>query len=486
MTGPRLAREPEAQSGPPDDGVRRGRPLGAAGRRAILVLGDIVVVLGVTLVAVRFGAARSGWSSAGGALAVTFARWATVLVPLWLALAWANGLYDLRRLPDRAAAAVLSAKVSAQVLVVWAVAYFVPPPWTLVRHVAVVFALAAAVVMPAWRALCAEVLGWPAFRRRVIVVGAGRAGRALLGAIREAAPREFDVVGFVDDDPALGGGDVDGVPVVADRGGLVAAAARLGVSEVVMAVTRDAHGALLAALMDAQERGLRVTPMPVLYEAVTGRVPVEHVGDHWAVALPLSPPGAAGLYPLAQRTVDLAFAVAGFALLAVVLVVAGPAIRLTSPGPVFYRQRRVGRNGRPFTLYKLRTMVDEAEPEGPVWAAEDDPRATGVGRWLRRTRLDELPQVINLVRGEMSVVGPRPERPAFVASLAERIPFYRARHAVRPGMTGWATIHQGYARSLDDALLKLQYDLYYIKHQSVALDLYILVRTVAAVVRGER
>lgn len=181
---------------------------------------------------------------------------------------------------------------------------------------------------------------------------------------------------------------------------------------------------------------------------------------------------------------DLAFATLGFGLLAAVLTVAGPLIRLTSPGPVFYRQRRVGRNGRPFTLFKLRTMVDEAEPEGPVWAAEDDPRVTAVGRWLRRSRLDELPQVINLARGEMSVVGPRPERPAFVAALAARIPFYRARHAVRPGMTGWATIHQGYARSLDDALVKLQYDLYYIKHQSVALDLYILVRTVAAVVRG--
>lgn len=288
-TSGRGADGPAAGGGGP-----RHRPLGAGGRRAILVLGDVAVVLLVTLVAVRFGAARSGWPSTPGALAVTYARWAMALVPLWLILAWANGLYDLRRLPDRAAATVLSIKVSAQVLLVWAVAYFFPPPWTLVRHVAVFFALAAAVVMPAWRALCAEVLGWPAFRRRVLVVGAGRAGRALVGAMRGAAPREFDVVGFVDDDPALQGGVVDGVPIVADRTSLVAAAARLGVSETVMAVTRDAHGALLGALMDAQEQGIRVTPMPVVYEAITGRVPVEHIGDHWAVALPLSPPGRRG------------------------------------------------------------------------------------------------------------------------------------------------------------------------------------------------
>jgi lipopolysaccharide/colanic/teichoic acid biosynthesis glycosyltransferase len=156
-------------------------------------------------------------------------------------------------------------------------------------------------------------------------------------------------------------------------------------------------------------------------------------------------------------------------------------VRLTSPGPLFLRQTRVGRGGRPFTLFKLRTMVVDAEPDGPVWAAPDDPRITPVGRWLRRSRIDELPQVLNIARGEMSLIGPRPERPAFVDALAERIPFYRARHAVRPGLTGWATVHQGYAASEEEAMRRLQYDLYAIKHQSPWLDARILLATVGQV-----
>jgi exopolysaccharide biosynthesis polyprenyl glycosylphosphotransferase len=473
---------PELTDTPSTTAARRV-PLGSAARKAILVGGDVAVLVAVVALALWVGGLRSHWDWSGGAFGRDLARWALVLVPLWLVLAWANGLYDLRRAPDRWTAAVLAAKASGQILILWAIVYFIPPPWTLVRHVTIFFALGAAVAIPIWRLLYAGVVSRPAFRRRVLVVGAGRAGRALVAAIQTEAPHLVDIAGFADDDPALGDAVVDGVPVVTDRAQLVETALRLGVDELVLAVTRDAHGDLLAALLDAQEQGIQVTPMPVLFEAITGRVPVEHIGDHWAVALPLNPPAVRGLYPLARRGFDLACALVGLIALVPLLVAAAPLIRRGSPGPVFYRQLRVGRGGRPFMLVKLRTMVVDAEPEGPVWAALDDPRVTRVGRWLRRTRLDELPQALNVLRGEMSVVGPRPERPAFVATLAEAIPFYRARHAVRPGLTGWATIHQGYARSTGDALLKLQYDLYYIKHQSLFLDAYILLRTVAAVLR---
>jgi lipopolysaccharide/colanic/teichoic acid biosynthesis glycosyltransferase len=158
-------------------------------------------------------------------------------------------------------------------------------------------------------------------------------------------------------------------------------------------------------------------------------------------------------------------------------------VRLDSDGPVFYRQTRTGKGGAAFLLWKLRTMRVDAEREGPQWAGASDPRVTRVGRWLRRTRLDELPQALNVLRGDMSVVGPRPERPEFVTRLAQTIPFYRARHAVRPGITGWAAVQQGYAGSDEEALIRLQYDLYYIKHQSVLLDAYILLRTVTTVLR---
>ncbi len=439
---------------------------------------------GVVALALWFGGLRSGWDWSGGGFGRDLGRWAAVLVPLWLGLAWAGGMYDLRRVADRWTAVVLATKVSGQMLLLWAVLYFIPPPWTLVRHVAIAFALGAAVAVPLWRRVYAGVVSRPLFRRRMLIVGAGRAGRALLAAIRSDAPHLVDAVGFCDDDPALAGTLVDGLPVVADRGDLVAAAGRLGVDELVLAITRDAHGELLRALLDAQEQGLQITPLPVLFEAITGRVPVEHIGDHWAVALPLGPLAARGPFRLVKRAFDLGLGIIGLLILAPLLVVVAPLIHLESAGPVFYRQVRVGRGGRLFTLYKLRTMRLDAESEGPVWATPDDPRATRLGRWLRRTRLDELPQAINILAGDMSLVGPRPERPAFVAELAAVIPFYRARHAVRPGLTGWATIHQGYARSTEDALLKLQYDLYYIKHQSLLLDAYILLRTVAAVWRG--
>jgi lipopolysaccharide/colanic/teichoic acid biosynthesis glycosyltransferase len=223
--------------------------------------------------------------------------------------------------------------------------------------------------------------------------------------------------------------------------------------------------------------------MPVLYEDLTGRVPVEHIGDHWEVALPLDAAEGRGVYRVLRRGGDVLLALLGGVVLLLVLLPVALFYRRESPGPVLYRQLRVGRGGRPFMLLKLRTMVDDAEPDGPVWARPDDPRVTRLGRWLRRTRLDELPQVVNILRGEMSVVGPRPERPEFVAELAQEIPFYRARHVVRPGLTGWASIHMGYAASAEEALEKLQYDLYYIKHQSPALDLYIMLRTVGVMLR---
>jgi lipopolysaccharide/colanic/teichoic acid biosynthesis glycosyltransferase len=162
------------------------------------------------------------------------------------------------------------------------------------------------------------------------------------------------------------------------------------------------------------------------------------------------------------------------------------AIKIESPGPVFYRQDRIGQGGRVFRLYKFRTMVPHAEPHGPQWAQEDDARVTRVGRVLRRLHLDELPQALNLLRGEMSLIGPRPERPEFVSELEGVISFYRARHAVRPGITGWAQVNYRYGRSVEDALIKLQYDLYYIKHASVVLDAVIFVRTLGRVLSLRR
>ncbi|MDP6369653.1 MAG: sugar transferase, partial [Planctomycetota bacterium] len=185
-----------------------------------------------------------------------------------------------------------------------------------------------------------------------------------------------------------------------------------------------------------------------------------------------------------KRAMDIVGAMVGLAITVVLLPVVALAIRLSGRGPVLYSQTRVGERGRRFRVHKFRTMATNAEDSGEaVWAAPTDQRATWVGRWLRASRLDELPQFWNVLRGQMSLVGPRPERPEFIARLQPSIPFYRARLLVRPGLTGWAQVKQGYAGSLGDSLVKLQYDLYYINHQSLYLDLLILLKTIGVVLR---
>jgi exopolysaccharide biosynthesis polyprenyl glycosylphosphotransferase len=219
--------------------------------------------------------------------------------------------------------------------------------------------------------------------------------------------------------------------------------------------------------------------MPVLYEQITGRVPIQYIGDYWDSALPLDHPVAGGIYPILKRGLDILGAAIGLALYAPLLPFIALAIYIDSPGPIFYRQERVGKGGRTFRLIKLRTMVPDAEKQGAVFAGEDDPRVTRVGRFLRRTRLDEFPQLINILRGEMSAVGPRPERPEHLKELEKEIPFHRVRLAVRPGMAGWAQVNYGYVSSVEDARLRLEYDLYYIKHQSLWLDVVIILRMMA-------
>jgi exopolysaccharide biosynthesis polyprenyl glycosylphosphotransferase len=231
--------------------------------------------------------------------------------------------------------------------------------------------------------------------------------------------------------------------------------------------------------MEGYEAGLTLTPMPLLYERITGRVPVEHVNQNWVVVFPIGGPSVFDVYPLLKRVMDIILALIGLAIFLLMLPFIALAIKLDSSGPIFYMQERTGKAGKPFRVIKLRTMVQDAEKRsGPLWAAKGDPRITTVGRFLRKSRLDEVPQIINVLRGEMSMVGPRPERPKFVEMLSEEIPFYNTRHVIRPGVTGWAQVKYRYGSSTYDSMVKLQYDLYYIRHRSLLLDLLILIRTV--------
>jgi exopolysaccharide biosynthesis polyprenyl glycosylphosphotransferase len=276
------------------------------------------------------------------------------------------------------------------------------------------------------------------------------------------------------------------VPVLGSHQELERLADTHHVDEIALAISARLPEPMLQRLMSCHEHGVRITPMPLIYERLTGKVAVEHIGTQWYVALPLQQRVGATALAAVKRLMDLAGGLLLSLLLLILIVPLALAIRLDSPGPIFYRQERLGRGGRVFRVYKLRSMRDDAEGDGEArWASAADPRITRVGAIMRRTRVDELPQIINVLIGDMSLVGPRPERPQFVEQLQRRIPFYRTRLAAKPGLTGWAQINYGYGSSAADALAKLQYDLYYLKHQSPWFDLLIMARTVAVVLRME-
>jgi exopolysaccharide biosynthesis polyprenyl glycosylphosphotransferase len=217
-----------------------------------------------------------------------------------------------------------------------------------------------------------------------------------------------------------------------------------------------------------------------VYEAYTGKIAVENLRPSWLVFS--SGFRKSRRLRATKRLLDVVVASVGLIVAMPVMLLVAIAVRLTSPGPAMYRQQRVGLDGRLFTIQKFRSMRQDAEANtGATWAARNDNRITRVGLFLRRTRLDELPQLWNVLIGDMSFVGPRPERPEFVTTLTQQIPFYRQRHVIRPGLTGWAQVRYSYGASVEDALEKLQYDLYYIKHLSIAFDVLVILATIKTV-----
>jgi exopolysaccharide biosynthesis polyprenyl glycosylphosphotransferase len=267
------------------------------------------------------------------------------------------------------------------------------------------------------------------------------------------------------------------LPILGSTEFLADGIARYRVTMLVLSLPQQLESRLLQVLMECVERGIQVVPMSALYEQLTGRVPVEHLQENWYVALPVHHRDHSPLWRFFKRVMDIVLAGIGLLALGAILPIIAIALLVDSRGPLFYTQPRVGKGGRLFRVYKFRSMRLDAEHGSAMWAQENDPRTTRLGRLLRATHVDELPQLLNVLRGEMSAVGPRPERPEFVRALAAAAPFYPLRHTVKPGMAGWALVKQGYASTPEDLLVRLQYDFYYIKHQSLWFDLLILCKT---------
>jgi exopolysaccharide biosynthesis polyprenyl glycosylphosphotransferase len=449
-------------------------------RRLVLMAGDLLAVVG----AVTF--ALGAWSfAAEEPLDVAFilprSYWYPVLAILWFILASVNDFYDLNLAAQRVASVQRLLLITFQLGVVYLIVFFVADQVALPRLFILYFAVALFVLVSVWRLVNPALIGWASAPRRVLIIGSDWAAATIIDVLKQDHSHPYEVCGIIAE-PDSGVGEVGGVPVVGGGADIPRLVRDFRIVELIVTSTRELDGDVFQGMMDAYEVGTLIVPMPILYERLTGRVPVEHVNNSWAVVLPIERTTFYRLYSFLKRMTDLLLAVPGLLISALIMPLIMLLIWVESPGAVIYSQVRIGQHGRPFRLYKLRTMVHDAErTTGAVFAQSHDPRVTGLGRFLRRVRLDEVPQLFNVLRGDMSLVGPRPERPEHIARLQASIPFYRTRHVVKPGLTGWAQVRFHYAASDHDALLKLQYDLYYIRHQSMLLDAAILVRTVGKV-----
>lgn len=363
------------------------------------------------------------------------------------------------------------------------VIYFLLPNWAIGRGVLTVHTLSVMVGLSAWRFLYSSVVVKSHTQRTAAVLGAGPGGRLLAETLAGMETSELRVTAFIDRRTELSGTDVAGVPVaLPDAGDLMGQLRSLGVHEIIVADREGWDEALIQRVLSARVDGIPVFEMARVFKRITGRVPVGYVDDAYF----LFGPG----FSLNQniwvrnffRLFDIGLASVGILLSLPLQLLTTLAVLTLNGRPVLFAQERLGKDEQPFVLYKFRTMVRDAEKRsGPQWSVEDDPRVTRLGRFLRRSRLDEMPQLWNVLKGEMSFIGPRPERKHFVDQLRKEIPFYSLRFTVRPGITGWAQVNYRYGASQEDAQRKLEYELFYIQEMSFFLNVLILAKTVQTV-----
>jgi sugar transferase (PEP-CTERM system associated) len=396
----------------------------------------------------------------------------------------AFGLYSLRQ---RAQLAGLALRVAVALLagfIITATLFYFVPVLFMGHGIVALAAIGGLCGVTVSRVIFSHVVDENVFKRRVLVYGAGESATAIAGLRRRADRRGFVVTGFV---PAHRAERAVALDRILDPGAsLVGLCERLNVVEVVVAMDDRRNGFPISELLKCRLAGIDVTELLTFLERETGRVRLDVLNPSWLIfgeGFRRDP-----LRLITSRLLDVTGSLAMLTLALPFIVLTALALKVQDGwgAPVLYRQRRVGLSGRPFNVLKFRSMCVDAERDGRArWAQQRDPRVTRVGSFIRKTRIDELPQLFNVLRGQMSLVGPRPERPEFVSELAERIPYYVERHCVKPGITGWAQLCYPYGSSEHDSLEKLQYDLYYVKNNSLLFDLAIMLQTAEVVVMGK-
>lgn len=463
-----------------------------AEQRAILLVGDFIASVAAMAGAIYFWYQYSLYRLLeSGISEVRAERLIQIDPPLWfylLPLVWLLLLiesYDVHKVADwRKTLRGIAVAPIVGLLGYSLLFTFNTDPNSLPRIAVGAFLVLASLLTLVWRAIFIRIYTSSGLMRRVLIVGAGKAARSLIDVYRKIQPPPFQLVGFIDDDPAKKSYAYQTLKVIGDSEHLLSLVEDYRISDLVIAINGEIKGETFQTILDTQERGVDIIRMPIMYEELTQRVPIEHLESDWVIRSFVDQVRVSGVYELAKRLMDILGGILGTLGLIGLFPFVSLAILAETGFPIFYSQSRLGKGAKLFNIYKFRTMQQNAEEDGKAQTSqENDPRVTRVGGFLRKTRLDEMPQFLSVVQGEMSLVGPRAERPELVTEYQKQIPFYRARLLVKPGLTGWAQINYGYVATIKETVVKLEYDLYYIKHRTLGMDLNIVLRTIGTVLR---
>ncbi len=450
-------------------------------RTLLLLLAEATVIFGAIVAAVylRLGfedghfelTLRQGFLKAG--LATLFCLGAFYLFDL----------YDFVVMHDRRELVLRLVQALGVAWIALALSFYAFPGLMFGRGISLIALPLALTLMVGWRVSIHWFLGHPDFGERILIVGSGNLAVEVAREVLSRPDAGYRIAGFVGTDSELLGKSLINPRVIGLTEQLGDIVKSEGIDRIVVAMGERRGQLPTEKLLQLSLAGhVSIEEGAAFYERVTGRVSLNMIRPSWLIFT--GPGRQAKLSALTRTAAHRLAALIGAILSLPLVVLTAILIKLDSRGPIFYRQERVGKNGRPFVLAKFRSMRVDAEEAGPVWASKRDDRTTRIGRIIRKIRVDEIPQFWNILKGEMSFVGPRPERPHFVAQLAEEIPYYEQRHLIAPGLTGWAQIKYPYGASIEDARQKLQYDLFYIKNHSLFLDAIILFETIKIILFG--
>jgi sugar transferase (PEP-CTERM system associated) len=392
-------------------------------------------------------------------------------------------LYDFVVMHDRRELVLRLVQALGLAWIALAISFYAYPGLMLGRGISLIALPMALALMAGWRISIHWFLGHPNFGERILIVGSGNLAVEVARQVLNRPDAGYRIVGFVGTESELLGKSLINPRVIGLTEDLDRIVKQEGIDRIVVAMGERRGQLPTERLLKLSLGGdVSIEEGATFYERVTGRVSLDMIRPSWLIFTGRG--RQAKLATVTRNAVHRTVALIGALLSLPIVLLTAILIKIDSRGPIFYKQERIGKNGRPFVLTKFRSMRVDAEKEGPVWASKGDDRTTRVGRIIRKIRVDEIPQFWNILCGEMSFVGPRPERPHFVAQLAQEIPYYEQRHLITPGLTGWAQIKYPYGASIEDARQKLQYDLFYIKNHSLFLDAIILFETIKIILFG--